>query len=114
MERLEARCGELVEDRAAAEVQKEVQCQQFREMLKEKEREIEEMAAEGRGGDGGGGGGQGWDLDVPLGVGSDVDVDRNAFCSASDPRMDYLAKRIINLYYKFPGWGGRPLVLKVL
>ena len=67
---------ELPPPRAAAEVQKEVQCQQFRELLKEKEREIEELATacEGRGG------GHGWGEDVSLAVGSEVDVDRHVFC----------------------------------
>ena len=60
-----------VEDKAAAEVQKEVQCQQFRELLKEKERELEELAeGSGRGG---------WsDNEAPL-----VDVDRHTSISAS-------------------------------
>lgn len=79
------RCGELVEDRAAAEVQKEVQCQQFRELLKEKEREIEELAAAAEGRSNGGGGGQdGWGEDVNLEVpSSEVDLDRVAELEAA-------------------------------
>ena len=69
--------------RAAAEVQKEVQCQQFRELLKEKEREIEELAAaaEGRSN---GGGQDGWGEDVNLEVASgEVDLDRVAELEAA-------------------------------
>ena len=63
------------------EVQKEVQCQQFRELLKEKEREIEELAAaaEGRSN-----GQDGWGEDVNLEVASgEVDLDRVAELEAA-------------------------------
>ena len=70
--------------RAAAEVQKEVQCQQFRELLKEKEREIEELAAAAEGRSHVGGGDHGWGEDVNLEVASgEVDLDRVAELEAA-------------------------------